>query len=158
MEKRGLKPLGIVAIFVAVIVVAIAGFVLFTPHSPTSTGKAISAVSKSIGMPLSSSPYANYAYLISGETLSPEAQQALAGFQLNSTLNGDGSTTYVLTAVKQNYYNQTYTIKPGQNLYFIERSMGDDNVADNDDYNLGDDFAIVVDSSGNIIQGPNMTN
>ena len=32
--------------------------------------------------------------------------------------------------------------------------MGDDNVADNDDYNLGDDFAIVVDSNGYIIQGP----
>ena len=32
--------------------------------------------------------------------------------------------------------------------------MGDDNAADNDDYNLGDDFAIVVDSNGNIVQGP----
>ncbi len=153
MEKKGLKPLGITLVVLAALAVIIIGFVIFTPH--TSTGKTIFTTS-SVGTSFSNSPYYPYAYLISTPTLSSDAQEAITGFQLNTTSNSDGSTTYILTALKQSYYNQTYTIQPGQQLYFIERSMGDDNVADNDDYNLGDDFAIVVDSSGNIVQGPPM--
>ena len=162
MEKKGLKPLGISLIVLLAIALIIVGIVLFSSHS-NSTGNVIAGSSTPIASPqntsanmmkLSDSPYANYAYLISTNPLSSQAQEAITGFQLNTTSNSDGSTTYILTAIKQSYYNQSYTIQPGQNLYFIERSMGDDNVADNDDYNLGDDFAIVVDSNGYIIQGP----
>lgn len=161
MKKKGLKPLGISLIILLAIALIIVGVVLFSSH-PNSTGNVIAGsstapivnVSTTGMMKLSDSPLANYAYLISMTPLSSQAQEAITGFQLNTTSNPDGSTTYILTAVKQSYYNQSYTLQPGQSLYFIERSMGDDNAADNDDYNLGDDFAIVVDSNGYIIQGP----
>jgi hypothetical protein len=100
----------------------------------------------------SDTPYYPYAYQISGNSRSNMANQALAGFKLDKTDNSDGTTTYILTALKQEYVNQSYTLQPGQSLYFIEMSMGDDDTANNADYNLGDDFAVVVDSNGYIVQ------
>jgi preprotein translocase subunit SecG len=174
MEKKGLKPLGISLIVLLVIAIVIVGFLLFSSH-PNSTGNVIAGSSNSnmmtsgnaappqkptmmnfTGMLLSNSPLANYAYLISTNPLSSQAQEAIIGFQLNSTPNPDGSTSYTLTATKQGYVSQAYTVQPGQSLYFIERSLGDDNAADNDDFNLGDDFAVVVDANGYIIQGPSV--
>ncbi len=117
------------------------------PSPTNSAGNNSSTVIK-----FSDSPFFQYSYLISGNSLSPNAQQVLAGFDLKAIQNSDGTRTYTLTALKPGYVNQTYTLQPGQNLYFIERSMGDDDTTGNIDYNLGDDMAVVVDSNGNIVQ------
>ena len=97
------------------------------------------------------SQYANYAYLISGDTLSSDAQTALTGFDLKKTDNADGSTTYDLVATNPEYQTQEYTIQPGQSLYFLEGSLGDDSGGE---HMLGDDAAIIVDSNGYIVSGP----
>jgi hypothetical protein len=67
-------------------------------------------------------------------------------------MNSDGTTTYNLIALNSEYQNQSYTLQSGQSLYFIERSMGDD--GNGSENFLGDDHAVIVDSSGYIIQGP----
>ncbi len=95
------------------------------------------------------SQYAQYAYLISGDTLSPDAQNALSGFQVARTQNPDGTIQMYLVTTVSTYVNQTYTLKPGQKLYFIEMSLGDDHL--NRDSSLADDTAIVVDPNGCIV-------
>lgn len=131
------------------------GFVLLSPH-PNSTGSVVSGNSNSNETKLSDSPYANYAYLISSDPLSADAQQAISGFNINKQTNSDGTTTINLIALNPEYQNQTYTLQPGQSLYFIERSMGDD--GNGTENFLGDDHAIIVDSNGYIIQGPTSFN
>lgn len=101
-------------------------------------------------MKISDTPYAQYTYLISGNQLSQDAQTALSGFNLakNSLANGD--MLYTLTTTKAGYINQSYTLKPGDSLYFIETSFGDDNYQL--DTSFSDDTAVVVDSNGCILQ------
>jgi len=99
---------------------------------------------------LSDSPYANYAYLISGDTLSADAQTAITGFSMQKTANPDGTTTIALSSTNPEYQNQSYTLQSGQQLYFIERTLGDD--SGNEDSNLRDDMAIIVDANGYIVQ------
>ncbi len=117
-------------------------------NNPPQTGNSSNAQS----IKFSDTQAYPYSYLISSDTLSSDAQQALTGFQLNKTSHSDGSVTYTLTALKQNYYNQVYNLKPSQSLYFIEMSSGDDSVIDNYDRNLGDDHAIIVGSDGYVVQ------
>jgi len=148
--------IGILVVLVLAAVVVIAtrsnstGSTIANSNTQSSTNSA--GTGSTTSMKFSDSPYYPYRYLISGDTLSPDAQNAITGFNLSKTSNSDGTTTYTLTALKSEYVSQTYTLQPGQSLYFIERSMGDDDTAGNTDYNLGDDMAVVVDSNGNIVQ------
>ena len=152
MQKRFWISLIVVALVVA--------FLIFTLRpSPTTnaineqliSGNSNASASNS-GTKFADSPYYQYAYLISGDTLSSQAKTALTGFDLSKTSNSDGSMTYTLTALRQEYANQTYTLQPGEKLYFIERSLGDDDTAGNSDYSLRDDTAIIVNSDGYIVQ------
>ncbi|MDE1848548.1 MAG: hypothetical protein KGH55_00775 [Nanoarchaeota archaeon] len=149
MEKKSPRTIRIILPIAIIVVLVVIGFIVFNPHKNV-TSNVVSGTSSlpSSAVKFSDTPYYPYAYLISSDTLSSEAQQALAGFDLNKTTNANGTMTYTLTAIAAGYVNQSYTLNSGQSLYFIERSLGDD--ADNNDYNLGDDFAIVVDSSGDI--------
>lgn len=139
-----------------VIVVLIGVFLILTLRpSPTTNAvneRLISGNNSSSGTKFVDSPYYQYAYLISGNNLSAQAKTAITGFDLSKTSNSDGTATYTLTAIKQGYTNQTYTLSSGEKLYFIERSLGDDNTADNSDFTLRDDTAIVVNSNGYIVQ------
>lgn len=92
-----------------------------------------------------------YSHLISSP-LSADAKTAINGFQLSQASNSDGSITYTFTAIEQSYTNQTYNVKPGENLYFIEKSSGDDDLAANADYGMRDDYAVIVDGNGYIVQ------
>ncbi len=99
-------------------------------------------------------PYYKYAYLISGGTLSPEAQKALAGFSLDKKTLTDGNVQITLTAQKAEYHNQQYVLHSGEQLYFIEKFLADDKSETNEEKNLKDDSAVVVDSQGNIVGQP----
>lgn len=98
--------------------------------------------------------YYSNAYLISSASLSADAQKALNGFQMTKQTLADGSTQVVLKALNSEYRDQQYTLKPGEQLYFIERFSGDDDQGQNKDNNTGDDSAVIVDSQGNVVQGP----
>lgn len=99
-------------------------------------------------MMLSDQNFAPYTYLISSDPLSADAQAAISGFHLSkSTLaNGDVTISLTPTGYPSDYHAQTYTLHPGDKLYFIETSFGDDNPQI--DTNLQDDTAVVVNASG----------
>lgn len=97
-------------------------------------------------------PYYSYSYLISGDTLSADAQQALAGFTLTKKTLPDGTTQIDLKAQKAEYKDQQYILKSGEQLYFVEKFLADDR--DNQENNILDDQAAVVDSQGNVVTAP----
>ncbi len=102
------------------------------------------------GAKFADTPLSKYAYLVSGDTLDASATRALSGFQLTKDTLPDGSKKITLQAKKSEYHTQTYALKPGEQLYFIETSFGDD--ASDEDYNLSDDTAVVVDANGYAVQ------
>jgi hypothetical protein len=95
-------------------------------------------------------PDGKNAHLISGDQLDPVTVSALAGFNLQKNLMPDGSVQIILTAIKPGYFNQSYNLKPGEKLYFIEKFMADD--SGDSDFNLKDDTAVVVDAQGYVLQ------
>lgn len=97
-------------------------------------------------------PYFKNAYLVSSDTLSAEAKLALTGFQLTKQIMADGTMQIILKATNPAYRDQTYTLKNDQQLYFIEKFLGDD--GNDTEANTNDDSAVIVDSQGNIVQPP----
>ncbi len=145
MKKRKAIVLGVV-VLIAAAIIAVLAFSL--------SGRAVSNQNSSSGSGalFSSSQFYPYSYQIFPGALSPEAQRAVTGFRLETQNDSDGSVTIKLIAINPEYQNQTYNVQPGQKLYFIERSLGDD--SGGEERFPGDDAAIVVNSAGYIVQGP----
>lgn len=98
---------------------------------------------------LADEPYASKAHLISADILDNDAKIAIIGFGIKKTVNADGTTTIALTSNNPEYKDQTYTLQPGQKLYFVETSSGDD--SSNQDRFLGDDRGVIVDADGYVV-------
>ena len=97
--------------------------------------------------------YAKSAYLVSGDApLGTDANQALAGFSLNKQAMADKTVVITLKALKSEYHDQTYTLKPGEQLYFIEKFLQDDK--EEDETNIHDDTAVIVDADGYVVEVP----
>ncbi len=109
-----------------------------------------SFVASSTRLLFADSPFAANAYLISTSTYDARTQQALNGFSVDKKTLADGSLQITLNAQNTEYQTHTYVVKPGESLYFIERSLGDD--GGNKDINIHDDQAVVVDGQGYIVQ------
>jgi len=124
-----------------------------TPSVPPQTTQPTGTTNTPSQQKFSDQPYASYSYLISGDTLSADAKSALSGFQMQKQHMADGSTQITLKALQPQYHDQQYTLKPGEQLYFIEKFLGDD-PNENEEHNLGDDSAVVVDAQGNVVQIP----
>lgn len=84
------------------------------------------------------------AYQIYPGTLSIQATQALSGFTMQTNTMSNGLTVVTLTAQRPEYQSQTYTVKPGYTLYFIDRFPNDDNLSQNSEANIKDDTAVIV--------------
>ncbi len=98
----------------------------------------------------SSSPLSQNAFLISTPTYDVATQTALNGFNVTKNTQADGSMQITLNSQNPEYQTQTYNVKPGEKLYFIEAMLGDD--SNNEDRNLRDDTAVLVDANGYIVQ------
>lgn len=131
-----MKPVYIITIL---LVMVAAGCAPKNPQTPPVQNKVM----------LSSSQYGPFAHLISGDTIDDNARKAITGFDVNKTVNPDGTTTINLIALNPEYSSHTYILNPGERLYFIEANYGDDSDAE---YNLGDDTAVKVDADGYIIK------
>ncbi len=146
----------VVAIIVVAVVSLAGGADTSTSSSQATVGDAYQTVSA--GSPAASStrvlftdsPFAANAYLISTDTYDARTQQALSGFRVDKKTLADGSLQITLNAQNTEYQTQTYVVKPGEKLYFIERSLGDD--MGSQDINIHDDRALLVDASGYIVQ------
>jgi len=163
MKLINIQNKGIFVILTLLLVVAVSGCTTVpqstnpTSTNPQSTNTAVTNTANTAtttgqnqaGPKITDAKYANVAYLISGDTLDAATQTAISGFNINKVTNSDGTTTFTLTSTNTEYKDQSYTLKPGQKLYFIEKNLGDD--SDNNERFLADDTAVVTDADGNII-------
>jgi hypothetical protein len=152
--KRNSTP-----IIIIIVIVLIIGLWIYiarnnnkqSQYSPISTDQTSPNTNNatSAGVLFSSSPMAQNAYLISTPTYDAKTDKALSGFKVVKTDLADGSIQYVLNSSNTDYTTQTYIVKPGEKLYFIESTLSDDN--NNQDKFTGDDTAVVVDANGYIV-------
>lgn len=124
-----------------------------SPVHSTNGQRGTPPSSSSAGNRFADQSYYNYSYLISGDALSTKAQQAVSGFQVTKQNMPDGTIQITLKALNPEYHDQQYTLKTGEQLYFIEMSLGDD-PSISEERNLRDDTAVVVDAQGNVVQEP----
>lgn len=140
-------------IILIIVLIIIGGVWAITSSSKKSSASVnASSVATDSNKPqlFSSLPLSKSAYLISGPTIDANTKTALTGFNMTKKVLADGSTEITLNSTNPEYKNQIYTVKPGQKLYFIETVLGDD--SNNEDRNLGDDTAVLVDANGYIVQ------
>ncbi len=128
---------------IAAVALLVVGYFVFVGMS----GKTVSTTP---GAKLSDQPYAKFAYLVSGDTLSPEAQTALAGFTVQKQPASDGGTDITLKSTQAGGQDLQYHLQKGQQLYFVETSMGDDQ--GNQEYGMYDDKGVITDANGYIVQ------
>lgn len=96
-----------------------------------------------------STPYAQFAYVISNSTLSSQAQAALSGFNITRTQQSNGTVGIGITLISSSS-KQALSLKPGYKLYIVETSFGDDSFGG--ESNLGDDGFVEVSPNGYIVQ------
>ena len=144
---------------VVVAVVLLLGFLLIFKHNGKVRPVARGAVARQTAysapasgrQKLSDSSFAAVSYKIYPGTMSSQAKQAMTGFAMQTKTASDGSALVTLVANKSGYRTQTYTVKTGQSLYFIERMPRDDSLGQDTDHLFGDDTAVVVDANGYIV-------
>lgn len=90
------------------------------------------------------SRYEPYAVQIAPGPLTTAARQALNGFSMQNVLQSDRTVKVTLTAKKNQYQNQTYALRDGDTLYFIDRAGAD--------VSAGAATAIIVDKNGYIVE------
>lgn len=148
-----------IIVLIAVAIVAVAGISVF--YTVGISGKFAAAARGPsapyqqqgvAGLTLSGANLTQYAYLISEDPLSADSKKATTGFDLRRAQLSNGSVEIDLMALKQGYVTQKITYSPGESVYFIERSWGDDDADSDEDGTLRDDFAVVTDSDGVIVQ------
>jgi hypothetical protein len=113
-------------------------------HATTSPGHSAS----SPGPPLSSEPYAQYAFQVWPGTPTAAARAALTG--LSVTVRSQAGGLSVTASANGQPAGTPHLYRGGARVYVVEASMGDDSGAS--DYNLGDDGLIVTDAQGRIVQ------
>ncbi|MDE2399752.1 MAG: hypothetical protein KGL67_01955 [Patescibacteria group bacterium] len=145
-----MKKNSIIIIVVVLLAVVVMFFVLKGSGKKEENNLTAPITQNSTGAQLfSSSPMAQYAYLISGPTLDSKAEEATMGFTITKKALPDGSMQITLNSQNAEYKTQTYTVKAGEKLYFVEKFLADD--SENADKNLKDDTAILVDANGYIV-------
>ena len=121
-----------------------------TQNQPSSPGQNTAAAPPAGAVKFSDLPVSSASVQIAPGPLSDAAKAALSGFTMSSAQQSDGSLLVTLTETQRGASNQV-TLKPGQTLYFIETSYGDDPLP-NGETSLGDDGYMVVDQNGYVVQ------
>ncbi len=100
------------------------------------------------GQKFADTPLFSKAYLIfpTNGSLSSDAQKATTGWDIKTTLNADGSTQVDLIPKEAEDVKQSFTVKSGYKLYFIEMTLVDDQTGV--DENRGDDIGVLVNQDG----------
>lgn len=151
-ESYGKKPLWLwilIYVILAAIIYAAVYYFFFaksgsTYNAPTNQNSSAQKIK------FSDTPDFQYAYLISTDNYDSATQAALSGFKVDRKVLTDGTQQINLTAQNAEYQSQSYTVAPGQKLYFIERTLQDDPTGQ--ERNLGDDGAVLVDANGYVVQ------
>jgi hypothetical protein len=115
---------------------------------PAGGGKRPAPMMVMKGQKFSDNPLSQKAYLIFPTigTVSSDAQTALTGWDMKTTPNSDGSTQVDLIPKEAEDIKQSFTIRAGFKLYFIEATLVDDKTGV--DENRGDDIGVLVSPDG----------
>jgi hypothetical protein len=116
-----------------------------TQLTPRPSGRPPMPLKK--GDTLAGSVIEKFAYEIV-PTMTDDAKKALTGFEVNTKSLADGSTQADLTPKDSDDQFQSYVVKPGNKLYFIEMTPADDKPDTDRDSNYRDDYGIITDASG----------
>ncbi len=100
------------------------------------------------GDKLAGSAMEKYAYLIAPGDVPAASQKVLIGFTVKTTALPGGSTQVDLIPKDSDDQFQSYVLKAGDSLYFIEMTPSDDKADADKDLNYRDDYGIVVDANG----------
>lgn len=154
-ENYGKKPLWLwILTYIILAAIIYAGvYFFFFAKNGSSANQNVSKVNSSASatkIKFADASDAQYAYLISTDNYDAKTKAALAGFTVDRKVLSDGTQQINLIAQKSEYQSQSYTVAPGQKLYFIERFLQDD--PNGEERNMGDDKAVLVDANGYIIQ------
>jgi hypothetical protein len=100
------------------------------------------------GQDFTTSPLFSKAYQIFPvvATQSANEKEALNGWTVKKSLQADGSTQVDLISTESEDIRQSFIVKPGYKLYFIEMNLMDDK--NGNDENRGDDIGVLVDQNG----------
>lgn len=124
-----------------------------TPSSSGGGGGTTSSTAQSQQsnrIKLMDSKYAQYAYPISGKSITPDAKRALDGFRRNRTRINETTVRVTLIPYESKYNRYSALVRDSQKLYFIESSMSDD--GPKRETELNDDAPVKVDQNGYIIK------
>lgn len=91
------------------------------------------------------------AYEVYPGALTDAAKSALIGWDIKTMKNKDGSATVSMVPHNPEDPTNSYTVKAGEKLYFVEMTPADDKAEVNEDNNLRDDYGLIVNADG-IIQ------
>jgi hypothetical protein len=99
------------------------------------------------GMNLQGSAVEKFAYEIV-PTMTDDAKKALIGFDVKTKSLAGGITQADLVPKDSDDQFQSYVVKPGNKLYFIEMTPVDDKPDTDRDSNYRDDYGIITDANG----------
>ena len=86
------------------------------------------------------------AYLISTDNYDAATQLAITGFKIDRKVLADGTQQINVIAQEPGYVSQSYAVKPGQKLYFVDRFLQDDQKGQ--EKNAHDDLTVLVGVDG----------
>lgn len=152
MEERTLAA----AALSAVILVAIAVILVSVPHYGSGTSAQVTTTAaqqntNQSSILFSATQYWQYAYLVSAPTLNSSAQAAISGFRIANRSVGNGAYNLTFVSLSGSMPNESFTLKNGDRLYYIEGSFSDDSPPSGE-YSLGDDGFVTTNSAGYVIQ------
>ncbi len=134
--------------FVVMVIIAVGSAVLLggNPHPNASTTiSQAGQQSNSSKVLFASTQYAQYSYLISGNSLSQAASSALSGFNISVVALANG-TKEITVSVAGAATGKAFDVAKGYRLYIVETTFSDDSF--HFDSSLGDDGFIMMDPNG----------
>jgi len=148
-----------VIIAVLVVAVVVEGYFLWKKKMTPAAVAPTQMTARPSGMParppllskgdnLLTSAMAQYAYKIAPGDIPAASQKVLTGFSVKTTALPDGSTQIDLVPKDSDDQFQSYVIKIGESLYFIEMTPADDKQDQDKDLNYRDDYGIITDAQG----------
>ncbi|MGH9006235.1 MAG: hypothetical protein ACRDV6_00740 [Acidimicrobiales bacterium] len=122
-----------------------------TTTATTTTGTSSRGASRTqkLGPPLSSTPYAQYAYELYPTKQTSSNPSATTGFHVLITPSG-ATVTVKVSASGSGAAPQSSSYPVTDRIYFVETSFGDD--SGDSDYSFGDDGLLVTNSQGRLVR------
>lgn len=156
LGKKSSTRLMLTSFVAAVAILSIAAAMFL--HGPGKTSPSVttvqgsqSAANQTVAILLSQTHLAPYAYQIYPYN-SSTPRTAYSGFNITTGEIVNGNVTVRIANYLNQSQNVSYSFLSTDRLYYIDTSFGDDS-APSGEYSLGDDGAVLTNSTGYIVKG-----